>query len=126
MPEMVRALRGAITVAADDADEIAAGAAELLRHLLDTNGIEDADVVSIVFTATPDLTAEFPAAGARRLGLGSVPVLSAAEVAVPGALARCIRVLVHFHSSRPPARLRPAYLRDARVLRADLAPGEEG
>ena len=116
----VRALRGAITVEADSKAAITNAASELLTRLLETNGIGPDDIVSIVFTATPDLTAEFPAAGARSAGLAAVPVLSATEVAVPGALARCVRVLVHFHSERAPAELRPAYLRGARVLRTDL------
>jgi chorismate mutase len=113
-------LRGAITVGSDDADAIVAATQELLEALFDKNGVELRDLVSLLFTATPDLTAEFPAAAARKLGIEDVPLLCAQEIDVPDALPRCIRVLVHLYSSRSRADLRHVYLGDARELRADL------
>lgn len=116
----VRALRGATTVDADDAEAITEATAELLTEMLGRNGVAPDDLISVVFTATPDLTAGFPAAAARSLGLSDVPLLCAAEIAVPGAMARCIRVLMHVYTGADRAELRHVYLRDAEALRADL------
>lgn len=116
------ALRGATTADANTADAIAAATAELLRAMLERNSIAPGDVVSIVFTATPDLNADFPAGAARRLGISGTPLLCAAEIAVPGALPRCIRVLMHLYTAQEGA-LRHVYLREARRLRKDLADG---
>jgi len=117
---MVRALRGATTVSADDPDLIIEATAELLREMLDRNGAEVSDLISVVFTSTPDLVSEFPAAAARRMGMQAVPLLCAQEIAVPQVVSRCIRVLLHLYSERDYASLRHVYLRDARGLRADL------
>jgi chorismate mutase len=115
----LRAIRGAITVAGDTGDEIAEATGELLAAVLERNGLAVDDIVSVVFTATPDLTAEFPAAAARRLGLSATPMLCAQEIAVEGSMPRCIRVLVH--CSMPASRgARHVYLREARQLRLDL------
>ena len=111
-------IRGAITVAEDSPDAIVQGAEELLGTILERNHLEAHDIVSVVFTSTPDLRAEFPAVGARRLGLGGVPLLCAQEIAVPGAVGRCIRVLVHAYGDA--SAVRHAYLRGARELRDDL------
>ena len=116
----VRALRGATTVERDTAADIVAASAELVREVCARNSVAPADVISIVFTATPDLTSEFPAAGARSLGLSGVPLLCAREIDVRGALRRCIRVLVHVHTDRAPEALEHVYLADARALREDL------
>jgi chorismate mutase len=116
----VRALRGATTAEVNDADAIVGATTELLTELLDANDVAPDDLVSILFTSTPDLDAEFPAAAARKLGLGHVPLLGATEVGVPGAPARCIRVLVHLYTERDYASLRHVYRGDARVLRTDL------
>jgi chorismate mutase len=116
----VRALRGATTVEADRRDEIREATAELLRELLERNEVEPSDVISIVFTATPDLTAEFPAVAARGLGLDQTALLCATEMAVPGAPARCIRILVHLETARDYGSLRHVYLRGASALRTDL------
>lgn len=120
----VRALRGATTVARDSSDAIVDATAELLRELLARNELVPDDLISLVFTATPDLTAEFPAVAARGLGISDVALLSAQEIAVPGSLPRCIRVLAHCYSTRPRADLRHVYLGDARELRTDLLEGE--
>ncbi|MGH2807215.1 MAG: chorismate mutase [Actinomycetota bacterium] len=116
----VRALRGATTVAADDAAAIVAATKELLSEILERNTASVEDLISIVFTTTPDLHAEFPAAGARVLGVGDVPLLGAQEMDVSGALPRCIRVLIHLYTERDYASLRHVYLGDARSLRTDL------
>jgi chorismate mutase len=116
---VLRAVRGAITVPADTADAIRSGTAELLRTVLERNGLGADDLVSILFTATHDLSADFPAVAAREMGLSHVPLLCAREMNVPGAMPRCIRLLAHCYApaDRP---IRHVYLREARQLRLDL------
>lgn len=114
------ALRGATTVAFDDSGEIAAATQELLAELFDRNRLDARQVVSMIFTATPDITAEFPAAAVREVGIADVPLLCAQEMAVTGAIDRCIRVLMHVYTDAPPESLRHVYLREARQLRTDL------
>jgi len=116
----LRALRGATTVAANEASAIVTGTSELLRELLERNAVELDDLVSLIFTTTPDLNAEFPAAAARAIGIAHVPLLCAQEIEVPGDVARCIRVLVHLYTDRDYASLRHVYLGEARQLRTDL------
>lgn len=116
----VRAVRGAIQVEADEREAILAGAGQLVGTVLERNGLSPADVISIVFTATPDLTAEFPAYAARQLGLTDVPLLCACEIAVPGAMPRVLRLLAHVESDRPRADIRHVYLGGAAALRTDL------
>ena len=120
MTVAVRAVRGAIQVAGDTREEILEGSAELVRAVLERNDLTADDVISIVFTATPDLTAEFPAYAARLLGLTDVPLLCASEIAVPGAMPRTLRLLAHVETDKPRADLRHAYLRGAAALRTDL------
>jgi chorismate mutase len=112
----LRAVRGAITIDSDDPDAIVAGTERLLSELIEANEVAAEDFVSIVFTSTPDLTAEFPAAAARRLGLDGVPLLCASEIDVPGAPSRCIRVLAHLYSPRGRNELVHPYLGGAKVL----------
>jgi chorismate mutase len=116
----VRAVRGAIQVDADERDQILEGTSELVREVLRRNEIDPADLISIVFTATPDLTAEFPAYAARLLGLTDVPLLCTTEIAVPGAMPRVLRLLAHVETTRPRADIRHVYLRGAAALRTDL------
>ncbi len=116
----VRGIRGAITVSRDTREEILAATRELLAALVAANGIEPDDVISAVFTTTPDLSAEYPARAARELGWTSVPLLGATEMQVPGGLPRCIRVLVHVNTANHASRIKHIYLRDARALRPDL------
>jgi chorismate mutase len=118
---MILAVRGAIQVDRDDAAEILACTRELIGAVVDRNGIDPADLISIVFTLTPDLTSAFPAAAARDLGLVDVPLLCATEVPVPGALPRVVRLLAHVESDRPRSAVRHVYLRGATRLRPDLA-----
>lgn len=113
------ALRGAITVDRNDAEEILAATEELMRELMARNQLDAGDLVSCIFTLTEDLDAEFPALAARRMGLNAVPLMCAREVPVPGSLPRVIRVLVHCYGDEG-HEARHVYLRDARSLRADL------
>jgi chorismate mutase len=119
-PVRLRALRGATTSEANDAAAIIEATAELLREMLRRNDVDPDDVVSMIFTATPDLDAEFPATAARKIGMSHVPLLCAREIEVPDAVTRCVRVLMHLYTSRAPAALKHVYLGDARQLRTDL------
>jgi chorismate mutase len=114
------ALRGAITCDENSKAEIDAKTQQLVREMLDRNGLVHDDVVSIIFTATDDLTAEFPAAAARAIGLGDVPLLCARELAIDHGMARCIRVLMHLQIDRERSGLHHVYLEGARSLRDDL------
>jgi chorismate mutase len=116
----VRAIRGAIQVGGDTREEILEGSAELVTAVLERNGLTADDIISILFTATPDLTAEFPAYAARLLGLTDVPLMCATEIAVPGAMPRTLRLLAHVDTPRARAELRHVYLRGAAALRTDL------
>jgi chorismate mutase len=113
------ALRGANCVQANEAGAILDATEELMRELMARNGLTPESIVSCLFTLTVDLDAEFPAVAARNLGLNRVPLLCAVEVPVPGSLPRVIRVLVHYYAAED-HRPRHVYLREARVLRADL------
>ena len=116
----VRAIRGAIQVDADDRDLILEGTSELVQALLSRNDITSDDLISVVFTATPDLTSEFPAYAARQMGMTDVPLLCASEIAVPGAMPRVLRVLAHVETDKPRSELHHLYLRGAAALRRDL------
>ena len=104
----------------DEAELIAEATTELLAEMLERNSVAPAALVSLIFTATQDLTAAFPAVAARRLGLGDVPLLCAQEIAVPDSLPRCIRILMHLYTDSDYASLRHVYLGEARDLRRDL------
>ena len=119
-PLRLRALRGATTAEANEAGAIIEATAELLREMLRRNDVDPDDVVSMIFTATPDLDAEFPASAARKIGISHVPLLCAREIDVPDAVGRCVRVLMHLYTSRDPAALKHVYLGAARQLRTDL------
>jgi chorismate mutase len=117
---MLRALRGATTCAADTPEEITSATQELLTAMMTRNDVEHDDVVSVVFTTTADLTSTFPATAARGVGFGDVPLLCASEIAVPGSMPRCVRVLMHLYSWRERDEMHHVYLRDAQSLRDDL------
>ncbi|MFN2626118.1 MAG: chorismate mutase, partial [Mycobacteriales bacterium] len=119
-PMTIRAVRGATQVERDERELILAATAELVAEVLVRNELEPADVISAIFTATPDLRAEFPAYAARRLGLSDVPLLCASEIDVGGAMPRVIRVLVHAETTLARAAIRHVYLRGAAALRTDL------
>ncbi len=122
----VRALRGATTVDHDDVDEIKKRTAELLDGLLVRNGLDADDLISILFTATADLTSVAPAAGIREIGFTDVPLLCVGEMPIAGGLARCIRLMAHVETERPRSALQHLFLRGAVVLRPDLVDGSEG
>jgi chorismate mutase len=115
----LRALRGATTVDDNEAEAILAGTEELVREVMDRNGLHPDDMVSCIFTCTSDLNAEFPAVAARRLGLNGVPLLCAREIDVPGALPKVIRLMLHCYADEG-AEARHVYLHGAKALRRDL------
>lgn len=117
---VVRGVRGAINVSQNSSAEILQATRELLIKMAKANHVKEEDIASIFFTLTPDLNAVFPAAAARDLGWTNVPLLCAAEVDVPGALAFCIRVLMHVNTQLSQPEVKHIYLREARQLRADL------
>jgi len=116
----VRAIRGAIQVDDDTREDVLEGSAELVKAVLERNRLSADDIISILFTATPDLTAEFPAYAARLLGLTDVPLMCASEIAVPGAMPRVLRLLAHVETELDRADVRHVYLRGAAALRSDL------
>ncbi|MEU5865857.1 MULTISPECIES: chorismate mutase [unclassified Nonomuraea] len=118
---MVRAIRGAIQLDADDRDSIIQGTTELVQALMERNSLTTDDVISVLFTATPDLTAEFPALAARKLGFHDVPLICCTEIDVPGALPRVVRLMAHVETDRPRAEMQHVYLRGAVALRQDIA-----
>ena len=113
------AVRGAVQAARNDEQSILDCTEELMRELLGRNSVDADHIVSVIFTCTDDLDAEFPAVAARRLGLNSVPLLCAREMHVPDALPRVIRLLLHCYGD-PDTPTRHVYLRDAVSLRRDL------
>jgi len=116
----VRALRGAIQIDRDDREDILDAAAELIVTVLGRNELVADDLISVIFTLTPDLTAEFPAYAARQLGMHDVPLLCAQEISVPGAMPRVLRLLAHIETGKPRSALHHVYLRGASQLRTDL------
>jgi chorismate mutase len=122
----VVAVRGAIDVPADTVAEVTAAVLELVRAIADRNRLQPAAIISAQFTVTPDVKSVFPAKAAREAGWSGVPMLCTLEIDVPGALARCIRVMVH--ANLPAAQsVEHVYLRGATALRPDLGQfsGEE-
>lgn len=119
MVGVMYALRGAVSVAANDSEAIESAAAELVQALLARNQLDTSAIVSALFTVTPDLNAAFPAAGARRAGFEAVPMLCAVEIGVPGAPERIVRLMLHVEGSAPASR-EHVYLGEAERLRPDL------
>lgn len=117
---VVRALRGATTVDVDTPEHITERVVALLQAMLERNGVAKEDVISILFTATEDVVSMFPAAAARTMGLGDVPLICARELSVVGATPRCLRVMMHLTTDRTRAQLHHVYLEGARGLRDDL------
>jgi chorismate mutase len=117
---MVRGLRGATTVDVDSQDQVTERSQELILRLMERNDLVEDDIVSVLFTATADVTSIFPATAIREIGFGAVPLLCAAEIAVPGAMPRCIRVLLHVHTTRTRDEMHHVYLHGAQGLRDDL------
>jgi chorismate mutase len=120
MYPVCRGVRGATTVDSDTRDEILTATRQLLALMIRRNEIDSADVGSAIFTVTHDITAEFPALAARQLGWIDVPLLCGYEVSVPGSLPRCIRILVHWNTTKSQSDILHTYMRNATSLRPDL------
>jgi chorismate mutase len=117
--DRIWAVRGAVCADQNDEPAILAATTELMTELMSRNAIGPEQMVSVIFTATADLDAAFPAAAARKLGLEAVPLLCAREIAVPGSMERVIRVLMHYYAAGGAAPDH-VYLGEAQGLRADL------
>lgn len=117
----MRGVRGAVQVTANTAESIGAGVQELIQAMMRSNSLTPADVISVIFTSSPDLTAAFPAAACREMGFESVPLIGAVEVDVPGALDKTIRVMMHCTTSLTPDKISHIYLHGAQSLRRDIA-----
>lgn len=116
----VRGVRGATTLSVDTKEAMSDSVVELLKAMLRENNISTSDIISILFTATPDIHSTFPATAARELDLGNVPLICAQEMDIDGGLPLTIRVLLHVNSRSEQAEIKHQFLRGARVLRPDL------
>ena len=117
----VRAIRGATQLSKDDSEEMSQAVNELLSELFEKNDLSKDDLISIFFTSTADLLSDFPAATARKLDLGDIPLMCAREIPVTGSLPFVVRVMIHAYSSRSHAQIKHIYKRGAEVLRRDIA-----
>lgn len=117
----MRAVRGATCLEQDDADHMSEAVGELLTEIVGRNGFTTEQIVSVILTSTPDLHSAFPAAGARTLGWGDIPLMCAQEMDVTGALQRVVRVMVHVNTDIARADIKHVYLRGAEALRQDIA-----
>jgi len=126
MPLVCRGIRGATTAGANTAEDILEATQELVTVLIALNDLSTEDIASAVFTTTPDLTAMFPASAARSFGWTEVPMMCSHEMAVPGALEKAVRVLVHVNTTRSASEIRHIYLKGAKQLRPEWGiPDEE-
>jgi chorismate mutase len=116
----VRGIRGATTAAVNDTPTVLDATRELLTEITRANGVEPDEVAAVFFAVTPDLNAVYPAEAARQLGWTVVPLLSCADIDVPGSVPRCIRVLILWNTPRAQDEIVHVYLRDAAGLRPDL------
>lgn len=117
---MQRSIRGATTVAKDQKDLLIEATIELLKKIINDNSINHEDIVNIIFTATDDISSEFPAVAARKIGLNTVPLLDCQQMKCKGALALCIRVMLTYNTDKAQKDIKHVYLRDAQKLRPDL------
>ena len=120
-PRHLHAIRGAITVERDESQALLAATRELLTAIAERNALRPHEIVSAIFTLTPDLASQFPALAARQLGWTDAALLCTMEIPVPGALARTIRVLIHAEFDEPRAAVSHVYLGAAVALRPDRA-----
>jgi chorismate mutase len=118
---MWRGVRGATTVENNTRDDILTATRQLLALMIRLNGIEPEQVASALFSATHDLDAEFPALAARQLGWLDVPLLCTNEMNVPGALPKCVRVLINWNTDKPQKAITHVYIKGAVKLRPDLS-----
>ncbi len=120
-----RGIRGATTIETDSKAEVLGATRELLSAMLEANpGLKPEAIASVLFTTTEDITSAYPALAAREIGWDLVPLMCAREIPVPGSLARCIRVLVHWNTGKHQSEINHIYLHKAASLRPDLAPGK--
>lgn len=128
MTTSCRGIRGATTADANTSEAILQATRELLLLLIEANDLDSQDIASAIFTTTPDLNADFPALAARQLGWHDVALMCGHEMSVPGALGQCIRVLIHWNTTKTQAEVKHIYTRGARNLRpersVDLEPVE--
>jgi chorismate mutase len=122
----MRGVRGAITVTSDDEQSILEATTALLKAMIDTNGIQESDVASVIFTTTPDLTAVFPAKAARELGWTQTALMGMQEMPVRDALPLCIRILIHWNTTKDSKDIHHIYLNEAVNLRPDRQNGVIG
>jgi chorismate mutase len=112
-----RGIRGATTVAVNTKEDILAAAGELLQKMIEANGVAKEQVACMLFTTTPDLDAEFPAAAARRLGWSEAALLGGQEIKVDSSLPRCLRILILFNTEKSAEEIVHVYLKETEVLR---------
>lgn len=117
----IRAIRGATQIDGDEPGLMKEAVVELMAEILRANSLGHQDLISVIFTATQDLVSDFPAASARAMGLGDVPLLCAVEIPVPGSMPRVIRTLIHCRTSRTQKQIVHVYLRGTSQLRSDIA-----
>lgn len=116
-----RGVRGATTAESNTREDLLNATRQLLALMIRQNQIDGADVASAIFTATPDLNAEFPALAARQLGWLEVPLLCMHEMSIPGSLPRCVRILLHWNTQKPAHEIVHVYIKGAASLRPDLS-----
>ncbi|AWZ07216.1 MULTISPECIES: chorismate mutase [unclassified Streptomyces] len=121
----VRALRGAIQLEVDERVHLLDGVRTLFQEMLAANGLDQDDLVSVLFTATPDLVSEFPAVAARELGVTDVPLMCAQELDIAGSLPRVVRILAYAETELSKPEIKHVYLGGAATLRRDLAAAGE-
>lgn len=121
MSPVCRGVRGATTVSSNSRDEILKATRQMLALMIRRNQIDSTEIASAIFTVTSDLDAEFPALAARQLGWLEVPMLCGYEIRVPGSLAMCIRVLIHWNTPKSQHQIQHVYIREAVRLRPDLS-----
>ena len=120
MTPVVRALRGATTIDSDTADNVRVRTIALLNQMIERNGVDHEDIISVLFTATDDIHSMFPASAARDIGFGDIPLICARELDITDATPLCVRVLMHLTTTRSRSELRHVYLEGASGLRDDL------
>jgi len=116
----VRGIRGAITARRNQSDDIYQATEELVKKMVEQNDIKTEDVAAAFFTVTPDLNNAFPARAVREMGWQLVPLFCSVEIDVPGALPKCIRVLLLVNTSKEQNEIKHVFLREASQLRSDL------
>ncbi len=122
MATKVRGVKGATTTHGTTPEDVLSATEQLLSTLIEANSIDQDDVAAVQFTTSPDLVAEFPAVAAReRLGWNDVPLMCGHEMARPGALSQCIRILIFWNTDKAQNEVRHAYLNEAAKLRPDLS-----